>query len=86
MMLGLESWIPMYMTCLLYTSSVYSANALDVTERLEHGTLDFGLLFEPVNTERYQYLDLPYEDTVGLPVSYTHLNASASAAATLIAL
>lgn len=50
------------------TFSVYSANALDVTERLEHGTLDFGLLFEPVNKERYQYLDIPYEDTVGLLV------------------
>ena len=36
--------------------TVYSANAVDVTERLEHGTLDFGLLFEPVNKEHYQYL------------------------------
>lgn len=39
--------------------TVYSANAVDVTERLEHGTLDFGLLFEPVNKEHYQYLSMP---------------------------
>ena len=49
--------------------TVYSANAVDVTERLEHGTLDFGLLFEPVNKELYQYLSMPCADTVGLLVS-----------------
>ena len=49
--------------------TVYSANAVDVTERLEHGTLDFGLLFEPVNKEHYQYLSMPCADTVGLLVS-----------------
>lgn len=49
--------------------TVYSANAVDVTERLEHGTLDFGLLFEPVNKEHYQYLAMPCADTVGLLVS-----------------
>lgn len=48
--------------------TVYSANAVDVTERLEHGTLDFGLLFEPVNKEHYQYLPMPFSDTVGLLV------------------
>lgn len=41
--------------------TVYSANAVDVTERLEHGTLDFGLLFEPVNKEHYQYLPMPFQ-------------------------
>ena len=51
------------------TFSVYSANALDVTEKLEHGSLDFGLLFEPVNKERYHYLDIPYDDIVGLLVN-----------------
>lgn len=50
------------------TFSVYSANALDVTERLEHGTLDFGLLFEPINKERYHSIDIPYADRVGLLV------------------
>lgn len=54
------------------TFSVYSANALDVTARLEHGTLDFGLLFEPVNKERYSYLDLPYRDTIGLLINREH--------------
>lgn len=48
--------------------TVYSANAVDVTERLEHGTLDFGLLFESVNKEHYQYLPMPFSDTVGLLV------------------
>lgn len=52
--------------------TVYSANALDVTVRLEHGTLDFGLLFEPVNKERYEYLEVPYYDTVGLLVNRNH--------------
>lgn len=51
------------------TFSIYSANALDVSRRLEQGTLDFGLLFEPVNKERCQYLDVPYADRLGLLVS-----------------
>lgn len=51
------------------TFSIYSANALDVTERLEHGTLDFGLLFEPVNKNRYHYIEIPYADRVGLLVN-----------------
>ena len=36
----------------------YSSDATDVTERLDHGSLDFAVLLEPVNTAKYEYLSL----------------------------
>lgn len=37
----------------------YSGDALDVSERLNHGTLDFAVMLEPVNNEKYDFLSLP---------------------------
>lgn len=45
---------------------LFSGNADDVTHRLDHGLLDFGLLFEPVDTEKYEHLRLPASHTVGI--------------------
>jgi DNA-binding transcriptional LysR family regulator len=45
---------------------LYSGNADDVAEKLEHGTLDLGLMLEPVDKARYEYLTLPDRDTVGV--------------------
>lgn len=45
---------------------IYSGNANDVIERLERGTLNFGLLFEPVNKEKYDYISVPVKDTMGI--------------------
>ena len=39
--------------------NIYTAIADDVKERLENGTLDMGLLLEPVEVSRYQYVRMP---------------------------
>ena len=36
----------------------YSSDATDVLERLEHGSLDFAVLLEPVDTAKYEYHSL----------------------------
>ncbi len=45
---------------------IFSGNADDVTERLDKGILDFGLLIGPAKIEKYDYLKLPLKDTWGL--------------------
>lgn len=37
----------------------YSSDAIDVLERLEHGSLDFAVSLEPIDSMRYEYLSLP---------------------------
>lgn len=37
----------------------YSSDATDVTERLDHGSLDLAVLLTPVDTTKYEYLSLP---------------------------
>ena len=41
---------------------IYTAIADDVKERLENGILDMGLLLEPVEISRYQYVRMPIEE------------------------
>lgn len=45
---------------------LYSGNAADVTERLDKGLLDFGLLIQPADISKYDYLHLPVKDTWGV--------------------
>lgn len=45
---------------------ISSGDAAYVTEQLDKGLIDFGLLFDPVNTDRYNALPLPTADTWGL--------------------
>lgn len=45
---------------------LYSGNAQDVTERLDKGLLDFGLLIQPADISKYDYLNLPGRDTWGV--------------------
>lgn len=45
---------------------LYSGNANDVTERLDRGLLDFGILIEPVDLKKYDFQRLPATDTWGL--------------------
>lgn len=45
---------------------LFSGNAEDVTERLDKGLLDFGVLIEPASIQKYDYLKLPASDTWGL--------------------
>ncbi len=41
---------------------IYTAIADDVKERLENGTLDMGLLLEPVEISRYHYVRMPLKE------------------------
>lgn len=45
---------------------LFSGNADDVTERLDKGLLDFGILIEPVNLKKYDYIRLPATDIWGV--------------------
>lgn len=45
---------------------LFSGNAEDVTERLDKGLLDFGLLIQPTDVAKYQSLHLPAKDIWGV--------------------
>jgi len=47
---------------------VYTATSDDIKERLEQGLVDIGLLVEPVDISKYQYLRLPGKERVGVLV------------------
>ena len=46
--------------------SIYSATADDIKERLEKGLLDLGLLAEPVDIGRYEFIRMPRRDRWGV--------------------
>ncbi len=48
---------------------LYTGNADAVEERLERGLLDFGLLIEPVNLDKYEWLRMADTDRVGVAVA-----------------
>lgn len=45
---------------------LYSGNAQDVTERLDKGLLDFGLLIQPTDLTKYDCLSIPAKDSWGV--------------------
>lgn len=45
---------------------LYSGNLEDVTERLDKGLLDFGILIQPADLSRYDYVNLPEKDIWGV--------------------
>ncbi len=45
---------------------LYSGNAQDVTERLDKGLLDFGILIQPADISKYDFINLPAKDTWGV--------------------
>ena len=45
---------------------IYSGNAEDVTEKLDRGLLDFGILIQPVDLSKYDYITMPENDVWGL--------------------
>ncbi len=51
---------------------LYSGNAQEVAERLDQGLLDFGVLIEPADLKKYDYLDLPTADTWGVLLRKDH--------------
>lgn len=46
--------------------SIYSAIADDITERIEKGILDLGLLMEPVNIGKYEFIRMPQKEQWGI--------------------
>ncbi|MCM1055716.1 MAG: LysR family transcriptional regulator [Bacteroides sp.] len=48
------------------TYSIFSGDAAHITERLDRGLIDFGLLVEPVDLKKYDYVELPARDTWGV--------------------
>ncbi len=45
---------------------LFSGNADDVMERLDKGILDFGILIQPVDISKYDYVTLPVKDVWGV--------------------
>ena len=45
---------------------LYSGNEDDVTERLDKGLLDFGILIEPADLSKYNYINIPAKDVWGV--------------------
>ena len=44
----------------------YSSDAVDVLERLEHGSIDFAIFLEPIDISEYDYISLPESSRWGL--------------------
>lgn len=48
---------------------IYSGHSDNIKERLENGLLDFGLLLEPVDVSRYEFMRMPVKEEWGVFVS-----------------
>jgi DNA-binding transcriptional LysR family regulator len=45
---------------------LYSGNEEDVTDRLDRGLLDFGILIQPADLSKYNYINIPAKDVWGV--------------------
>lgn len=45
---------------------IYSGNSDNIKERIERGSLDLGLLLEPVDLSRYEFIQLPVREEWGI--------------------
>ena len=45
---------------------IVSGDRVDVAEALDRGLLDFGLMFGQIDVSKYEYIQLPYQDTWGV--------------------
>ena len=45
---------------------LFRSNSEDVLEKLDKGLIDFGILLEPSDIKKYNYIKLPMSDTWGL--------------------
>lgn len=55
---------------------LYSGNADDVLEKIDKGLVDFGLVIDPVEKQKYEYIRLPLIDSWGILVNTSHHLAS----------
>lgn len=54
------------------TFNFYSGNADLIKERLDQGLIDVGIVLEPVDIQKYQYLRLPQKERWGIITSIHH--------------
>lgn len=45
---------------------IVSGDGITVIEELDKGLIDFGLVFGGVDSSKYEYIDIPYQDTWGV--------------------
>lgn len=45
---------------------ISSGDSVDVTDELDKGLIDFGILFDPKDLSKYNYLNVPQKDTWGV--------------------
>lgn len=46
--------------------NLFSGNADDIIEKLDHGILDFGILFEPKDISKYNTIEIPAKECLGV--------------------
>ncbi len=46
--------------------SIYSADGADVTDRLDKGLIDFGLIFQSYDITKYESIEIPLKDKFGV--------------------
>lgn len=72
---GGETWLMGYIAEIMHEVScdypdikfhMYSGNAEDVTEKLDRGLLDFGVLIQPISLKKYDHIPLPKKDVWGV--------------------
>lgn len=51
---------------------MYSGNADDVKDKIDKGLLDFGLVIDPVEKQKYEYVSLPVVDRWGILINQDH--------------
>lgn len=51
---------------------LYNGMADNIKEMVEHGLLDLGLVMEPINTAKFEYVRLPQKETWGLLLRKDH--------------
>lgn len=45
---------------------IVSGDKVTITEELDRGLIDFGLVFGEIDTSKYEYIPIPYQDTWGV--------------------
>lgn len=61
-----KSYTPMQSLSHTLQFQFYSGDATDVSERLDHGSLDFAVMLQPIDSIKYEFLSLPDRSEWGI--------------------